>query len=121
MYSLTDVFGMAGMPDRKMPSQVAAEDRLQPFVERLAHDLRAYALPALVGDRMFFRRLASFRDAEAESFTRGVMLRQVRSAVEQAWRKRDFKKVIGLYASVEDDLSEAEQGRLEYARRHQAD
>jgi|SRR5882672_426632 len=120
-YSLTDVFGMEGVPDRKMPPQVADENRLQPFVDQLAGDLRAHAQPALVGDRMFFRRLETFRHANAEAFTRRMKLQQVRSAVEQAWRNREFKKVIGLYTSVEGDLSEAEKGKLEYARRHQVD
>lgn len=120
-YSLTDVLGMEGVADRKMPPQVADEERLQPFVDRLADDLRVHAQPALVGDRMFFRRLETFRRANAEALTRGLQLQQVRSAVELAWRNREFKKVVGLYASVEDDLTEAEKGKLEYARRHQAD
>ena len=120
-YSLTDVFGMEGVPDRKMPPQVADENRLEPFVEQLAVDMRAHAQPALAGDRMFFRRLETFRHANAEAFTRRTKLQQVRSAVEQAWRNREFKKVIGLYTSVEGDLSEAEKGKLEYARRHQVD
>jgi hypothetical protein len=120
MYSLTDVFGMEGVPDRKMPPQVADENRLQPFVDQLAEDLRVHAQPALVGDRMFFRRLEAFRRASAEAFTRGLQVQQVRSAVEQAWQDRDFKKVVGLYALIEGDLSEAEKGKLEYARRHQA-
>jgi hypothetical protein len=121
MYSLTDVLGMEGVPDRKMPPQVADESRLQPFVYQLADDLQAHAQPALVGDRMFFRRLETFRHANAEAFTRRLKLQQVRSAVEQAWRNREFEKVVGLFASVESDLSEAEKGKLEYARRHQAD
>lgn len=121
MYSLTDVLGMEGVPARKMPPQVAEESRLQPFVDRLADDLQAHAQPALVGERMFFRRLETFRHANAEAFTRRLKLQQVRSAVDQAWRNREFKKVVGLYASVESDLSETEKEKLAYARRHQAD
>lgn len=120
-HSLTDIFGMEGVPDRKRPSQVADENRLQPFVDQLADDLRVHAQRALVGDRMFFRRLETFRHASAEALTRGLRLQQVRSAVEQVWRNREFRKVVELYASVESDLSEAEKGKLDYARRHQAD
>jgi hypothetical protein len=119
-YSLTDVCGMEAVPDRKMPPQVADENRLRPFVDQLAEDMRVHAQPALAGDRMFFRRLETYRHARAEAFGRSVKLQQVRSAVEDAWRKRDFKKVIGLYASVESDLTEAEKRKLEYAREHQA-
>lgn len=121
MYSLTDVFGLEGVPDRKMPPQVADENRLQPYVGQLADDLRAHARPALVGDRMFFRRLETLRHAKAEAFTQGLKLQQIRSAVERAWRNREFKKVVRLLASIESDLSEAEKEKLDYARRHQAD
>lgn len=121
MYSLTDIFGLEGVPDRKTPPQVADENRLQPYVGQLADDLRTHARPAVVGDRMFFRRLETFRNAKAEAFTQGLKLQQIRSAVEQAWRNREFTKVVGLFAPVESDLSEAEKGKLEYARRHQAD
>lgn len=121
MYSLTDVLGMEGVPGCKMPRQVADEDRLQPFLDQLADDLRVHAQPALVGDRIFFRRLDSFRKASAVAFTRGLEFQQIRLAVEQAWRNRDFKKVVELYALIESDLSETERGKLDYARRHQAD
>lgn len=58
---------------------------------------------------------------KAEAFTRSIKLRQVRSAVEEAWRKRDFKTVFDLYASVEGDLTETEKRKFEYARDHRAD
>jgi hypothetical protein len=120
-YSLMDILGMEGAPpDRKVAVQVADENRLQPFVDQLAEDMRVHAQPALAGDRMFFRRLETYRHARAEAFGRSMKLQQVRSAVEDAWRKRDFKKVIGLYTSVESDLTEVEKRKLEYAREHQA-
>lgn len=120
-YSLTDILGMEGAQalDRKMPCQVADENRLRPFVDQLAGDMRVNAQPALVGDRMFFRRLETFRHAKAEAFARSVKLQQVRSEVEKAWRKREFEKVVGLYTPVEGDLSESEKRKLEYAREHQ--
>lgn len=121
VYSLTDVLGMKAILDRKMPLQVADENRLQPFVDQLADNLRLHAQPALEGNRMFFRRLETYRHAIAEALTRGLQLQQVRSGVEQAWQHRDFKRVVELYESVENDLSEAEKGKLEYARRHQVD
>lgn len=119
-YSVMDILGMEGTlpPDRKVAAQVADENRLRPFVDQLAEDMRVHAQPALAGDRMFFRRLERFRHAKAEAFGRSMKLQQVRSAVEDAWRKRDFKKVIGLYASVESDLTEAEKRKLAYAREH---
>lgn len=121
-YSLTDILGMEGAlgHNYRMPPQVADENRLRPFVDQLAGNVRAHAQAALTGDRMYFRRLETFRHVKAEAFTRNVRLRQVRAAAEEAWQKRDFKIVADLYASVESDLTEAEKRKLNYAREHQA-
>lgn len=68
-YSLVDILGMEGAlpPDRKVADHVADENRLRPFVEQLAEDMRVHAQPALAGDRMFFRRLETYRHARAEA------------------------------------------------------
>jgi hypothetical protein len=116
-YSLTDVLRLEGVTHRKMPSQVADENRLKPFLAQLAEDLLAHAEPALMGDRMFFRRLETFRRAQAETFTQGLQLEHIRAEVTQAWRNEEFDKVVRLYSSVEDKLSKAEKARLKYARK----
>jgi hypothetical protein len=118
-YSLTDVMGVADVPasDCK-PAQVADEGRLAPFVDKLATDLRSHGQPALVGDRMYFRRLETFRGAKAERYMREMKLRQVRSEAEKAWQDRKYDRVANLYASVESDLTESESRKLDYARQH---
>lgn len=121
VYSLTDIMGMERVPNREMPWQVFDESKLQPFMNQLADDLRIHARPALVGDRVFFQRLDLFRSAKAKALTRRLRLQQVRSAVERAWRGKNLKRVMELYASIERDLSEVEKKKLDYARRQQAD
>ena len=121
MYSITDVLGMEGVSDRKAPAQVADENRLKPFVDQLAEDIRAHAQPALKGDHKFYGRLETFRHANAEAFTRNMKLQQVRSEAEIAWQKREFEKVVRFYATIETDLTEAEKRKLEYARQHLTD
>ena len=119
-FSLNDLLGMeqAGNPDGNMPFQVADESRLEPFLEELATNLRAHAAPALHGDRMFFRRLETFRSAQSEAYMREMELRHVRSEAEKAWRERNFREVARLYTTIEQDLSESEKGKLAYARQH---
>jgi hypothetical protein len=119
-FSLTDVLNMQGAeaPNRRIPFQVADEDRLAPFLQRLAGDTRTHAQAALAGDRMFFRRLSTFRSAQSRAYMRDMELRRVRSEAERAWRNRDLSRLIRLYASIESDLSESEMGKLDYARNH---
>ena len=121
-FSLTDLLRMEDVkvPERKMPFQVAEENRLGPFLEKLAEDMRTHSQPALAGDRMYFRRLEAFRHAQSQAYMREMKLQQVRSEAEKAWRKKELDKVLALYTSIEDDLSASEKGKLSYARHHQS-
>lgn len=119
-FALADVLGMEGvdLPERGMPFQVADEGRLGPFVARLADDTRIHAQPAIAGDRMFFHRLKAFRNAQSDRYMLAMKLRRVRSEADDAWHKRDFRRVIDLYTSIQDHLSAFESGRLAYAKKH---
>jgi hypothetical protein len=120
-FSLCDILNMQSLdvPERKRPFQVADENLLVSFLEKLAEDTRAYAQPALTGDRMFFRRLETFRSVQSQAYMRDMELRRVRSEADKAWKRKDFDKMVNLYTSIESDLSESEKGKLEYARRNQ--
>jgi len=120
-YSIVDVMGAAGVPevDCKM-AQVGDVGRLGPFVDKLAADLRSYGQLALSGDRMYFRRLETFRAAKAERYMREMNLRQVRSQAEKAWHDQQYGRVEALYASVEGELTESESRKLDYARKHRS-
>jgi hypothetical protein len=119
LYSLTDILRMEGAdePERISPFQISQVDRLERFLNKLALDSRQYARPALNGDRMFFRRLEIFRSAEAKAAMLETELSRVRSDATKAWHRRDFTKLVSLYTSIKDHLSEAEKKKLEYAER----
>jgi hypothetical protein len=108
------------VPERNIPLQVAEEDKLGPFLDKMAEDTRVYAQPALAGDRMFFRRLNAFRSAQAQTYMRDMERRRVRTEAEKAWQKRELDKLIALYTSIEDQLSASEKAKLAYAKQHQA-
>lgn len=120
-FSLSDLLNMQNVevPERKMPFQIADEKRLAPFLKKLSEEMLFYAQPALAGDRMFFRRLAAFRSTQSQTHMRAMKLRKLRSEADKAWANRDFDKLISLYTLVEDDLSESEKRKLDYARKHQ--
>jgi hypothetical protein len=119
-FSLDDLLGMEqmGRPSRSMPFQVADESRLEPFLKELATEMRAHAVPALDGDRMYFRRLETYRHAQSQAYMRGMKLRHIRAEAAKAWSERNYAEVARLYALIEHDLSESERGKLAYARQH---
>jgi hypothetical protein len=73
-FSLSDLLAMEGadVPERKMPFQVSDERRLGQFLEKLAADTRTFARRALAGDRLYFRRLKTFRDVAAQKHTHSM-------------------------------------------------
>lgn len=119
-FSLSDLLGMqdVDVPERKRPFQVAEENRLGPFLEKLADDMRVHAQPALAGDRMFFHRLKAFRNAQSQAYMQDMELRRVRSEADKAWHERRLGDLIGLYTSIASHLTESEKGKLDYAKKH---
>ncbi len=93
--------------------------RFHSFLDKLAEDTRVHAKPALAGDRMFFHRLEAFRNAQAKAYMRDMELRRVRAEADKAWQKRELDKLIGLYTSIEDQLTASEKAKLVYAKQHQ--
>jgi len=119
-YSLTDILRMEGVFDERinLPFQVPHENKLTPFLRQLAEYVESYAEPALAGDRMFFRRLASYRNREARAFMTEMQIRQLRDKAETAWSNKDYAKVVELYSSVDKKhLTKIEVERLEYSRK----
>jgi hypothetical protein len=119
-FSLSVLLGLQGadLPERKMPFQVAEENRLGPFLEKLADDMRAHAQPALAGDRMFFRRLKTYQDAQAQRYVQDMELQRIRSEADKAWRERRLGDLVGLYTSIASHLTASEKAKLDYARKH---
>jgi hypothetical protein len=120
-FSLSDLLRMEGVdaPESLQPFQVSEEERLPAFLGRLAEDTRVHASSALAGDRMFFRRLEIFRNSQSSALLRDMTVRRVRLDADEAWRARDFNRVVDLYSLIGEEMNQAEKGRLEYARRHQ--
>jgi hypothetical protein len=65
-----------------------------------------------------FRQPQVFRNAHTEVYRQDMELRRVRAEADQAWRDRDLGRLIALYTSIEDDLTESEKAKLSYARQH---
>lgn len=120
-YSLRDVMNAQGVRGDASAPQVVDGTHLQRWLENIARAVRDHAQPALTGDRMFYRRVETFRHSQAVAYTQGIKLRHVRSAAESAWQERDLKSVVSLYASIEPELTDAERLKLDYAKKHQAD
>jgi hypothetical protein len=114
--SLTDLLRVEGVDVANMPFQVQDENKLKPFLVKLANQTQAHAQSALAGDRMYFRRLQSSRNSRAWASMRDLDTRQIRADAEAAWHRREFGQVIAYYTSIEDQLTASEKAKLAFAR-----
>ena len=122
-YSLRDVLNTQGIQGENggFTPQVTDVTHLRRWIDNVARAVRDHAQPALLGDRMFYRRLEIFRHSQAVAFTESIRLRHVRSAAESAWQEKDLKTVVTLYASIEPELTDVERLKLDYAKKHLVD
>lgn len=117
-YSLRDILALESrsLSEAREPFQVSDQERLRPFIRQLAEDVSKYASKALMGDRLYYKRLSEYRSRQARSFMDNMRLRQTRARADEAWRRRNYEQVIEQYESMREHLSGAELKRLEIAK-----
>jgi hypothetical protein len=100
------------------PSEAADE------VHRQAGLLRQYCTPVLSGDYSDWATMESHQDrvleqwrCESENLVREARLKLVRRRADTAFTERSYSEAAQLYASIAEDLDDAERRRLDYARR----
>lgn len=100
------------------PYATRSPEEIGPAVRRLADQLRAHGDSALDGDRATFDRLADQRRRRGAEMAREIEASRTRHLAGEAWRARDYPRVVELLENLGEDLSEVEGARLDYARRH---
>ena len=88
---------------------------------QLAAQVEHYVLPALAGNPEVFGELLRQRQAWSKAYAAEVLARQIRPRAEQAFRERDYARVVELLSEVEGELTPAEKQKLDYARRRIAE
>jgi len=73
------------------------------------------AEPLLAGKPGVVERLRTERRAATERYFREQELDRVRREAERAWQEKDHARLVELYRSIEDALTEVEAKRLAYA------
>lgn len=99
------------------PYQATTSESVKKFLYELAHLVREYARPALLGDEEFFQQVHETRHQNSNKLLLSWELNRIRRDVEIAWREKNFKRVVEIYNPVKEHLTPAEMKKLEYARK----
>lgn len=98
--------------------QASTQERLQRAIERLSELLKKYGPELLKGSPFAFKSVAGLRVREGERYALDRDLKRIRREAQEAWKSKDFAKVVALYRPVEAHLSVSEVKKLEYADKH---
>jgi hypothetical protein len=99
--------------------QVSDQELLVSAISNLAELIDTYGAELLQGNQVDFSSLAMLRRSECDKYEVARKLEFVRSEVDEAWKAKDYKKVVQLYRSVDAHITLAEKMKLEYAIKQQ--
>jgi hypothetical protein len=97
--------------------QATTPELIMKSVTQTAELVKAYARPALSGDRSFFEGLSKVRSRMSREYLKEMEMGRVRQEAEVAWREKHYEQLVELYEAVKDDLTPSEIKKLEYAMR----
>jgi hypothetical protein len=93
-------------------------DQLLPrALKERAQFLKEHGEPALVGDVAFFGRASSARSTRTRAYWHSKRVDDATRNAADAFRRKDWRKVVRLLDPVSGDLSPAQRRKLEYARK----
>jgi len=117
-YSIWEIARMVAAPGITEGThyQASTSDVVATLVSRLADLVKRYGQRALMGDRAFYQALESAHSQWFENYQKETTLLQIRRQVSDAWRARDFRRVVELLDPVIQELTPVEVRKLEYAK-----
>jgi hypothetical protein len=97
--------------------QASSREAVENCVVKLAGIIRKHCMDVASGDRRAIDAIIEAQWKDSEEYTKQVVQEPVRREAEEAWRNKDYSKVVSLYGSIKEDLSEIELKKLEYAKK----
>jgi hypothetical protein len=92
-------------------------DELRKAVDSQSERLQHYGERVLRGESGIWYELQAQRKKWSQEFAAEVLAAQVRPIAAEAFRERDYDRVVELLSKIEGQLTPSEKQRLEYARR----
>lgn len=98
--------------------QAGTSEKVIRLVSEIAGLTEKYAKDFLSGNKFCFKKLSDFREKECNQYALEIELKNIRKAVQEAWERKDYARIVRLYEPVKDHISRSEYKKLEYSRKH---
>ena len=93
------------------------EETLKETLSKYSELFRKYGDKYLNGNKPAFQELKDYRLKALQTETSKGLAKRNRNLADVAWKSKNYKAVVGLYESIEDELTEVERKRLSYSKK----
>lgn len=97
--------------------QASTRAGMEIALEKMAGLVAEHCGGVLAGDKEEFRRILAAGRLRDEAYTARIVADPIRKEADEAWKRRDYGRVIALYGAIEAGLTVIETRRLVYARK----
>ena len=118
-FSFDEIIRAASVPAGLQPIGYAVSDEksIRHLLQTMAALLAEYCVPLLRGDYSAWSKLESQRDADATQYAMENRVRLALNGASEAWRAKDFAKIIEILGPLKAKLGASDRAKLEYAER----
>lgn len=97
--------------------QANTKEGIEKGIAKMAAFIRQHATKALQGDIPTFETLFSIQKQSWDRHLEGMKLQNIREKANEAWKFKDYAKLVELFEPVKCELKPAEVKKLEYAKK----
>ncbi|WP_435641088.1 hypothetical protein [Micavibrio aeruginosavorus] len=104
--------------DRVSNLMVSDEKNLPAILQNLADIVMGHASDLLSGSEQSFAQIEAFSHHNNVAYAQNAELQHAKLIADKAWSEKDYVSIVRALEPVEENLSDTDKARLEYARKH---
>lgn len=118
-FSIHEVLRLRRAPEAKSFAliQITTAEGMVRWIDRLAVVFRTYGDDLISGTQRGFVELSTQRRDDTKRYALERELRSARAEAANAWRSKDYVRVVKIFGPLRDVLTAAERGILEFSEK----
>ncbi|KJS66081.1 MAG: hypothetical protein JL50_13065 [Peptococcaceae bacterium BICA1-7] len=114
---IKDIIENSASSEKVLPFYQASNPRsISKAVGELAKLLRIHGKEALAGQYQYYKKISEMKLQRQQTAYTEEMLKITENRANDAWKRKDFSKVIELYEPIKQHLNTTQIKKLEYAK-----
>ncbi len=116
---VSDIIESSTSSEKVLPFYQASNPRsISKAVEDLANLIKAHGKDALTGQYQYYKKISERKLKKQQIALTEKMLKVAENRAIDAWKRKDFRKVVEIYEPIKEHLSTKQTKKLKYAKNH---